>query len=165
MMEIPRSTLLLLAIVAYGCAGNSGPGEDPPATEWTDAQREAEIEKRVEARRQLAERRPERVPAEEPAPVTGEVPEELLDAIREDLAQRLGVDTKGLQPVRAESVNWNDGSLGCPRPDQVYTQAITPGYHVVFEVDETYYDYRATRKGFFMLCELPVLTRPNQPVQ
>jgi hypothetical protein len=142
MMEIPRSTLLLLAIVAYGCAGNSGPGEDPPATEWTDAQREAEIEKRVEARRQLAERRPERVPAEEPAPVTGEVPEELLDAIREDLAQRLGVDTKGLQPVRAESVNWNDGSLGCPRPDQVYTQAITPGYHVVFEVDETYYDYR-----------------------
>jgi hypothetical protein len=164
-MRILGSTWLLLAVTTCGCAGSAGTSEDPPATEWTDAQREAEIERRIEARRQLADRQPARVPVEESAPVTGEVPEELLDAIREDLAQRLGVDTKGLQPVRAESVNWNDGSLGCPEPDQVYTQAITPGYHVVFEVNETDYDYRATRNGYFMLCELPTMIRPNQPIR
>ena len=164
-MRILGSTCLLLAVMTCGCAGTAGTDDDSPATEWTDAQREAEIERRTEARRQLAERQPERVPAEEPAPVTGEVPEELLDAIREDLAQRLGIETEDLEPVRAASVNWNDGSLGCPEPDQVYTQAITPGYHIVFEIDDTSYDYRAKRNGFFMLCELPVLTRPSQPIQ
>lgn len=164
-MRLWTAIALTLVMALAGCAGNSGPGGDPAATDWTDAQREAEIEKRIEARRQLADRQPARVPAEESAAVTGEVPEELLDAIREDLAKRLGIDTAGWEPVQARSVNWNDGSLGCPKPGQVYTQAITPGYHIAFEVDETYYDYRAKQNGFFMLCELPAMTRPGQPLQ
>jgi hypothetical protein len=164
-MTNSRSTLLLLAIVAYGCAGNSGPGDDSQAAEWTEAQREAEMEKRIEARRQLGDRQPARVPVEEPAPVVGEVPDELINAIRADLGKRLGIETKDLEPVRAASVNWNDGSLGCPEPGQVYTQAITPGYHVVFEIEGTSYDYRVKRNGFFMLCELPVITRPGPPIQ
>lgn len=164
-MRISAAIALVSLSVLAGCAGNQGPGDDPPATEWTDAQREAEIEKRIAARRQLAERQPARVPMEDPAPVTGEVPEELLNAIRADLQKRLGIDTANLKTVRAESVNWNDGSLGCPKPGQVYTQAITPGYRVVFEVDGTNYDYRASRNGFFMLCELPKMIRPNQPIQ
>ena len=164
-MRILGSTCLLLAVMTCGCAGSAGTNDDSPATEWTDAQREAEIERRIEARRQLADTQPTRVPVEESAPVIGEVPDELLDAIRADLGKRLGIETKDLEPVRAESVNWNDGSLGCPKPDQVYTQAITPGYHIVFEIDDTSYDYRAKRNGFFMLCELPVLTRPSQPIQ
>lgn len=158
-------TCLLLAIATSGCAGNDGSDDKSSATEWSEEQRQAEIERRIEARDQLGDKTPARVPAAEPAAIIGEVPEELLNAIRADLEQRLRIDTKGLQPVRAESVNWNDGSLGCPRPGQVYTQAVTPGYHVVFEIDETYYDYRAKRDGYFMLCELPVLTRPGQPIQ
>jgi hypothetical protein len=164
-MRILGLTCLLLAVTTCGCAGSAGTNDDSPATEWTDAQREAEIEKRIEARRQLADRQPARVPVEEPAPVVGEVPDELLDAIRADLGKRLGIETKDLEPVRAASVNWNDGSLGCPKPDQVYTQAITPGYHIVFEIDDTSYDYRANRSGYFMLCELPTMIRPNQPSQ
>ena len=164
-MRNPAPTCLLLAIATCGCTANDGPGDESSATEWSEAQRQAEIERRIEAREQLGDKTPARVPAAEPAPITGEVPEELLNAIRADLEQRLGIDTRNLQPVRAESVNWNDGSLGCPRPDQAYTQAITPGYHVVFEIDKTYYDYRAKRDGYFMLCELPTMIRPNQPVQ
>ncbi len=159
------STCFLLAMATCGCAGSAGPGDASQATEWTEAQREAEMEKRTEARRQLADRQPARVPVEESAPVIGEVPDELLNEIKEDLAKRLGVETAGLEPIRAESVNWNDGSLGCPSPGQVYTQVITPGYHVVFEIEGTYYDYRAKRNGFFMLCELPAMTRPGQPTQ
>jgi hypothetical protein len=82
----------------------------------------------------FAERQPARVPVEEPAPIVGEVPDELLDAIRAGSREAPGHRTAELEPTRAASANWNDGSLGCPRPDQVYTQAITPGYHVVFEV-------------------------------
>lgn len=155
----------LLAIATYGCAANNGASDDAPAETWTDAQREAEMQRRIEVRRQLADRQLARAPAEEPAPVTGEVPDELLDAITADLGKRFHLDTAGLRPVRAESVNWNDGALGCPKPDQVYTQAITPGYHIVFEIDGTHYDYRANRNGFFMLCELPGLSRPGQPIR
>ena len=164
-MNIPRSTGLLLALMTFGCAGNGGPSENPTAAEWTEAQREAEIEKRIEARRQLADKQPARVPVEEAGEVTGEVPVDLLDAIRLDLQKRLGIDTTGLDPTRAESVNWNDGSLGCPRPGEVYTQAVTPGYHIIFEIGGARYDYRAKRSGFFLLCELPAMNRPGQPTQ
>ena len=164
-MHLWAAIAVISVVTLASCAGNSGPKEDPPAAEWTDAQREAEIDKRIEARRQLADRQPARVPTNEPAAVTGEVPVELLDAIRTDLGKRLGIETTDLEPVRAEAVNWNDGSLGCPRPDQVYTQSITPGYHVVFEFAGTAYDYRAKRNGLFMLCELPVTIGPGQPTK
>jgi hypothetical protein len=55
--------------------------------------------------------------------------------------------------VVAEAVTWSDGSLGCPRPGQLYTQALVPGYRIVVEVDGTTYDYRAGRDGPVRLCE------------
>ena len=60
-----------------------------------------------------------------------------------------------------EPLTWSDGSLGCARPGQAYTQALVPGYQVVLEVEGRQYDYRATERGYYVLCELPTLPQPS----
>jgi len=98
---------------------------------------------------------PERVPEPDRAPVTGEVPEAVLEVLRDDLVKRVGARRSAVKVVRAEEVVFSDGSLGCAQPGQMYTQATVPGYRVVLEHEGKEYDYRAARSGFFVLCERP----------
>jgi hypothetical protein len=91
--------------------------------------------------------------------VTGEVPEALLDEILADASERLAVDVAEIVVVRAQSVTWPDGSLGCPEPGVAYTQALVPGYWVVV-ADEQQLDYRVGRQGSFLLCENPTTAVP-----
>ena len=63
------------------------------------------------------------------------------------------MDLAAATVVTAEAVEWSDGSLGCPEPGMMYTQAITPGYHVVISVGGVEYDYRATDAGQVRLCQ------------
>jgi hypothetical protein len=95
----------------------------------------------------------ERVPETEAAFVTGEVPEGLLADVLDDLAAQASVQREAIQVVRAEAVVWNDGSLGCPQPGLMYTQALVEGYRVVLEVDGESYAYHANDRGRFFLCE------------
>lgn len=111
-------------------------------------------QERLELRRQLqAEKSVEAVPGTESTPVTGEVPGALLDKIMADLEGRTGANRSTFTLKHAEAVRWNDGSLGCPEPGQVYTQAIIDGYRVVIVHDGSENDYRATESGFFRLCK------------
>jgi hypothetical protein len=88
-----------------------------------------------------------------PEAVTGEVPEDVMAAIVADAAERLNVASSQLEIIRAEQVIWNDGSLGCPEPGVMYTQAIVEGYWVVVGYGDDVLDYRATAAGFWRLCE------------
>ena len=54
--------------------------------------------------------------------------------------------------VKAEPMTWNDGSLGCPAPGQVYTQALVEGFHVILEVDGREFDYRVGAGSDVRLC-------------
>ena len=129
-----------------GTACGTRPTDDAqPATD--------EVVRRTAAREQVTRPLPEPVTELTSAPVTGEVPEKLLRRIREDLAQRAGIDPAAPALVRAEAVTWADGSLGCPRPGQFYTQALVPGYWIVFSHGGREYDYRASTRGYFLLCE------------
>jgi hypothetical protein len=94
----------------------------------------------------------ERIPPS-PVPIKGEVPGEILATILDDLAARADVDPVEVQILRAEAVRWSDGSLGCPQPDMMYTQAEVDGYWLVLQVDSQEYDYRITTTGYFLLCE------------
>jgi hypothetical protein len=94
----------------------------------------------------------------EPAPTTeagpkAAVPAQLIAEIVADLAERIGANENELAVVRADSVVWNDGALGCPAPGESYLQALVDGYWVVLEHEGTEYDYRASHTGFFKLCE------------
>src|SRR5690606_19197086 len=56
---------------------------------------------------------------------------QLETLVRQDLAQRLGVDPEAIEVVTKEAVEWPNGAMGCPAPGAVYTQAIVPGFRMV----------------------------------
>ena len=99
-------------------------------------------------------------PSETPAPtstpqqsrVESQLPEAILGPILKDAAKLANVPREQLVIVRAESVVWNDGSLGCPEPGMEYAQALVNGYWVVIKAAGKVYDFRAGRDGSFRLC-------------
>lgn len=138
-----------------GPAGEAGAGAGEEETSMSDADRR-------EMRRRLAERnrkKLERAPAgrRDELAVTGEVPGEILEEIVADLAQALGAAPGEIEVLHDEAVTWSDGSLGCPEPDKVYMQMLVPGYRVILGHGGQQYDYRASERGTFRLCERPDL--------
>jgi len=51
---------------------------------------------------------------------------------RKDLASRLGVTEREILFLSGEGKTWNDGSLGCPEPGVMYTQAQVHGWVLKF---------------------------------
>lgn len=93
------------------------------------------------------------VPPVEGSGVVGEVPEEMITAVYADLISTQNVAQEAITITRAESIIWNDGSLGCPQPDQAYTHVNVPGYWIVLEANGKNYDYHAAENGTFILCQ------------
>ena len=82
----------------------------------------------------------------------GEVPQAILQPILKEATALAKVGRDQLVVVRAESVVWNDGSLGCPEPGMMYTQALVNGYWIVIEAAGRTYDFRVGSGGSFRLC-------------
>jgi hypothetical protein len=77
-------------------------------------------------------------------------------AAKKDLTDR--VTTLKVDDIRVASaveVVWNDGSLGCPEPGMMYTQALVPGYRIILEADGKVYAYHGATGRPPRLCEAP----------
>jgi hypothetical protein len=74
--------------------------------------------------------------------VPGEVPDAVLASVIDAAAAETGVDPADVTVINAEAVTWSDGSLGCPEPGVLYTQALIDGYRVVVEAGGQALDYR-----------------------
>ena len=88
-------------------------------------------------------------------PVQGPVVNTLQSATEEaltDAARRTGLKRTELEVLRAEAVTWSDGSLGCPQPGMMYTQALVPGFRVRIRAGGEVLDYHAGRSGMPFLC-------------
>lgn len=85
--------------------------------------------------------------------VTGQVPTHLMDQVFAHAEGHTGVSASTMRVLRAESVTWPDGSLGCPEPGMQYTQALVPGYWVEIAVGDDTLDYRLSEQGGMKLCE------------
>jgi hypothetical protein len=72
-----------------------------------------------------------------------------------DLAERLGVDESAITVVSIEEVTWPDGSLGCPEPGMMYSQALEDGTLIVLDVDGTTYEYHSGVGADPFYCETP----------
>ena len=134
-MKTLRATiaLLALAVAISACAAGLGdPTEGAPSVEPIES-----------------------IAAEVPSLPSGEVPTDLLQSIVAAAAERAGVEPAEIQVVAAEAVTWNDGSIGCPEPGMMYTQALVPGYRVVLEADGRQLNFHATESGDFRFCENP----------
>jgi hypothetical protein len=88
-----------------------------------------------------------------PSSETSLVPDALLGPVLADAATRTGADPSTIQVVEATSTTWNDGSLGCPEPGVMYTQALVDGYKVILEANGQKLDYRVPVQGGFKVCE------------
>lgn len=149
-MKPYRYALLIAGVMLLAACGTEGAGSDtsppeatPPSTDPNTSESSTTL--------------PQRVPTSTIPPVTGEVPADFLDAVLEDAADRSGINVAVLEVVRSEAVEWPDGSWGCPKPGEVYTQALVSGYWVVIEAAEANYDYRLDDQGNFKLCESGIL--------
>jgi hypothetical protein len=91
--------------------------------------------------------------------VKGEVPQGIL----KEIAGSAGVGRDQIAIERAQSVVWSDGSLGCPEPGMMYTQALVNGYWVVIEAGGQKYDFRVGSGGSFRLCPPGQGQPPSQP--
>jgi len=101
-----------------------------------------------------------------PTDTPGEVPADVIARLRADLATHAGAAASTARVVSADAVTWHDGSLGCGEPGRFYTQALVPGYRVVFEAGGRTYAYHAARKGHFVLCQKPSgpISRDKGPI-
>ena len=76
----------------------------------------------------------------------------VVAAARADAARRTGIAPDALVLVEAQAVTWSDGSLGCPLPDRMYTQALVPGFRVRLRGPAGLLDYHASVGGALVLC-------------
>ncbi|RME12731.1 MAG: hypothetical protein D6802_03460 [Ardenticatenia bacterium] len=70
--------------------------------------------------------------------------------------QSEGFNVDALTLESWEAVTWRDSSLGCPQPDMMYAQVLTPGYRFVFSDRDGNVVYVHTDSGArAVVCEKP----------
>lgn len=97
------------------------------------------------------------VSASSTPPTTTTTDGAMVEAAVADLATRLEVDPSAIRVVSFEHVTWRDGSLGCPQPGMLYTQALVDGTRTVLAAVGEEFSYHAGADGAPFLCEEPVL--------
>jgi hypothetical protein len=107
---------------------------------------------------------PAPTPIEKSPVVKQTVPQRILDPILNEAAALAKVRREQLVILRAESVVWSDGSLGCPEPGMMYTQAQINGYWIVIEAAGQKYDFRVGSRGKFRLCPAGQGNPPSQSI-
>ena len=76
-----------------------------------------------------------------------------MEQAREDLTRRKGIDKGEITVVAVEAVNWPDTSLGCPEPDMMYAQVITPGYRILLSCAQEIHVYHSDRGDRVVYCQ------------
>ena len=129
----PILVVLLFATLLVACAASDGASPSEPAVSGVPASADV-------------------LPGSSPE---GDVPTAMLERVIADAATGAGVDPSEVEVVAADAVTWPDGALGCPQPDQMYTQALVPGYRVILEIDGEELHFHASEAGEFAFCADP----------
>jgi hypothetical protein len=159
-----KKTLLLIAVLATAALAACQPGNtivEPGAT----------IEPVDQTTPQILPTREAGVPGNvEPVPTTP--PLEAMPALPADtpavqaavadLSSRLSLRADEIELLRAEPVTWSDGSLGCPQPGVMYTQALVDGVWIQLRAGDTVYSYHGGGSGDPTLCESAAAVGPNE---
>lgn len=81
------------------------------------------------------------MPTTTPTPPSGSP----TDIASVDLAARLGISVDEIEVVSVEEVTWPDGSLGCPEPGRMYTQALVNGSRILLRATGIVHEYHSGR--------------------
>ncbi len=141
-------TVLLFSLVIALLVGCSGAVADPePGADGGVVPATVDMEDVVE------ETRGGEMPEEMPAPGIPDPEAFMRDQVTIALAEHLGVDLEDISVADISPMEWPDASLGCPAPDQMYAQVITPGFRIELEVDGESYTYHTDAGGSLILCD------------
>ncbi|MXZ90419.1 MAG: hypothetical protein F4W95_07330 [Chloroflexi bacterium] len=77
--------------------------------------------------------------------------EEIEAEARKLLADELNEDEGDFKLNSSEKVGWSDASLGCPQEGYFYAQVITPGYKLVFNLEDMPYTVHTNTDGSLMV--------------
>jgi hypothetical protein len=88
-----------------------------------------------------------------PEPSSNADSQALVDAVLRDAGAHLGVSPTALHVDRVEAHEWGDSSLGCPRPDLMYSQVVTPGFVIVISGAGKQLEYHTDTRGQVVLCQ------------
>ncbi|AXH96358.1 hypothetical protein [Ornithinimicrobium avium] len=167
---IPRAAALVgaLTLGLTGCGEASTPGSTPTPTDVATATGPAQTSIPDESTSAPSTSEDEmKTPRPVPLPSTGQpdlptgpVPQAVLDrpdvqAAVADYAKRMDVAVDDVKVVGFAEVTWSDGSLGCPQPGMMYTQALVPGYQLVLRAAGRTASYHAAKDKAFSYCANP----------
>lgn len=99
-------------------------------------------------------------PRPDPGPGVIAVPSALIFAALDDAARRTRTKQAEIRIVLAEAVTWPDGSIGCPQPGMMYSQALVQGYRIVLEAEGETLNYHAGPMGAPTFCPAERVTAP-----
>ncbi|MFN8376509.1 MAG: hypothetical protein U0694_27020 [Anaerolineae bacterium] len=68
---------------------------------------------------------------------------ELVLLAQQRVAAELDLPLRRIRAVDVRQIRWTDSSLGCPQPDQSYTQVITEGYRIVVSAGDQEYIFHS----------------------
>ena len=89
-------------------------------------------------------------------------PAEMIEAALDDAANRSTTARADIKVISEEAVTWPDGSLGCPQPGMMYTQALVAGYRIVLQAGEQTLNYHAMSRGKPVFCPAARVAPPVQ---
>jgi hypothetical protein len=125
-----------------------------PPSEVADDEREP-----AEAPAPPASTPPPPAPAPAPSSAPAEPEEAPVDDVtaqaKADLAHHLGIPESRIEVVSRQDVTWRDGSLGCPREGEMYTQALVPGYRIVLRAAGSDHHYHGAQGRPPFRCDRP----------
>lgn len=174
--KIPRAAALVgaIALGLTACGDVSDPGSTPAPTSstpdaTTPSDGSADQTSSTDATSSGSETSEDDMQSPSPIPrptggaalPTGPVPDAVVqrpdvqEAIA-DYAKRMQVDVDQVEVAGFAEVTWSDGSLGCPQPGMMYTQALVPGYQLVLSVDGQLGSYHSAKDKPFDYCASPV---------
>ena len=84
-----------------------------------------------------------------------------VQAALDDAAHSTGFAPASLKVSSVEKVTWLDGSLGCPEPGLMYTQALVAGYRIRIDAGGKTLDYHADKRGTLVLCPAERAAEPG----
>ena len=150
------------AVVVLGCACSRAPVDQAIASGESDVtSKPGEIENPgpVTATPAPAVGRP--AEEKDAATTTAAVPPDLLGAAISDAVRRTGAARSDVKVVSAEAVTWPDGSMGCPQPGMMYTQALVPGYRIVLQAPGQTLNYHSSAKSGPTFCPAERVSAPT----